>query len=397
LKVPEKSATHLRPPEPFVLADSAFFLGGGAMRTPDMVTPPLPPPLQSSLPAGGGSRLHWVDVLRGLAIVLMVPANLAPWLMDPHPAWLRVGGSLAAPLFIIVSAGMATVRAGSRPPGYILRRALSVMMVGVLLDLLLWRVIPSASADVLYLIGVSMLVVHGCRRWPPAAIAALAGVFMAGAWVLQTWLVYDPATPGLALNESDLLRVESVLGLPQSWLVDGYFPIFPWLGLALFGAAVFRVLDRDLARGRLRLVVAGLVLTAAGGFWLVHVWPMDGLVARDGYSEIFYPPTPGFLAGAAGVACLLIAGLSRLNRPLPVLTLLGRHAMLVYILHQVFGVLVLGALLGLEGGERMTSELAFLMVVVGLLAGLTLLLRVWTRVKTRVAVPGVFLRVVLGI
>ena len=51
-----------------------------------------------------------VDLLRGLAIAVMVAANLVPFLLvPPAPFWLRVIASVAAPLFIFLSGMMVAL------------------------------------------------------------------------------------------------------------------------------------------------------------------------------------------------------------------------------------------------------------------------------------------------
>lgn len=46
-------------------------------------------------------RISWIDVLRGVAIILMMPANLSIFWSAPHPLWFRVLASYAAPIFIM--------------------------------------------------------------------------------------------------------------------------------------------------------------------------------------------------------------------------------------------------------------------------------------------------------
>ena len=63
-------------------------------------------------------RSHAVDALRGAAIVTMFAANLAgPCLRPPHPMWLRVYGSFAAPAFVFLAGLMTTL--GTRPAPFV--------------------------------------------------------------------------------------------------------------------------------------------------------------------------------------------------------------------------------------------------------------------------------------
>jgi uncharacterized membrane protein len=118
----------------------------------------------------------------------------------------------------------------------------------------------------------------------------------------------------------------------RRWLVDGWFPIFPWLGVALLGGAAGR-LDLLGQRPRRWLVPVGGSLVAAGGAgWLVAP---PTLVTRAGYSELFYPASPQYLAVALGAVLLLLAGFARLERTFKLtwLAVLGRASLVLYVVH----------------------------------------------------------------
>ena len=59
-------------------------------------------------------RELWVDAVRGLAICVMVPANMAPMLIEPHPWALRFVWSLATPIFVILAGMMVALNAIER-------------------------------------------------------------------------------------------------------------------------------------------------------------------------------------------------------------------------------------------------------------------------------------------
>jgi len=134
-----------------------------------------------------------LDVARGLAIFMMVAANLAATaLEEPHPFWFRLYGSFAAPLFVLLSGMMVAYT--TRLKGYGLRhfaaRGAVVIAIAALLEVLIWRYCPFLSGDVLYLIGVLLPIARlaiGLStgvRWMIAA-----GIFLATP-VLQSLLGY---------------------------------------------------------------------------------------------------------------------------------------------------------------------------------------------------------------
>ena len=138
-----------------------------------------------------GDRLIWVDFLRGIAIMLMIPANLSPYYAEPHAMWYRFMSSLAAPMFICLSAGMVVLYSEKHRFGYYVTRGGAVILIGVLLDVLLWRILPFASVDVLYVIGLSTPLVYLVRKQRVGALIAAGGILMLGGPLLQTFVGYN--------------------------------------------------------------------------------------------------------------------------------------------------------------------------------------------------------------
>lgn len=259
--------------------------------------------------AGRGSfRDIPIDILRGLAIVLMIMANMAPALfLPPAPGWFRFLSSLAAPLFI-VTAGMmvALSRTGKgRSFGYMALRGGLVIIVAALVDLLIFQYFPFIDMDVLYLIGISMPLAYlylglpERKRWLIlAGILLLAPALWAGFGYSSNTLTPLLASPSLVPGPADLVK---------SWFVDGWFPVFPWLALALFGAeaGMYRWGNNEVRRFRFNgegLFAAGLLV---GGGTLWFLFPGTQAL-REGYIELFYPPIIGLLLFSAGFFLLVL-------------------------------------------------------------------------------------------
>lgn len=324
-------------------------------------------------------RLPWIDALRGLAIILMVPANLSPYFVEPHPMWFRILGSFAAPMFIMVSAGMIVLRGDRHHLTYYLKRGGIVLSIGVLLDILLWGIFPFTSFDVLYPIGLAMPLLYLLRRTETRELFYISVIIILATYVLQALFGYHEEVLEVYFSE---LWLPGIGRLLQSWFIDGWFPLFPWLGYAFIGALFYRTLFGEGVGRSLHFVTYGIVLTVLGFTLLFVPLPFvrsiaDGsiLASRGGYSEIFYPPTFAYVFASVGVVLLLSTLLRRLRFP-PVHSILaffGRYAMMVYILHQVIGVWVIEPALAAAGAETISSGPLFAVVnllTLGLIAGI---------------------------
>ncbi|MFO0969540.1 MAG: heparan-alpha-glucosaminide N-acetyltransferase domain-containing protein [Gemmataceae bacterium] len=321
--------------------------------------------------AGAPRRDDPVDLLRGIAVVTMIAANLsAKALREPHPFWLRIYGSFAAPLFVLL-AGMMIVharRVRGRGLLYVARRGLQLIAAGVLIDVAFERIYPFTSMDVLYLIGVALPLGYLCLRLPGAVRWGLALAVFAAAPLLQDRLGYSEypteyELDGELVEESADSPVKT--SIAAHVFFDGWFPLLPWFGFALVG---LNLADWRWKQGRPRsfatllVLAASLLFLGAGG---ALGWFFPGpLLTRGGYSELFYPPRAWYLVTACGVILLLFCAVDCLPplKSLDPLRVLGQHAFFVYILHRGIIALVIPER---AGRNRMP---AFLLTYAALLA-----------------------------
>ena len=269
-------------------------------------------------------RSHAIDALRGAAIVTMFAANLAgPCLRPPHPMWLRIYGSFAAPTFVLLAGMMTSMSNRPAPLHKLLKRSALLLLLAAGIDLLCWGIDPFETFDVLYLLGLALPIAGLCLRlelWLHALIAL--GIVVLTPW-LHRAIGYGPLLPDhLAYPWPAWRRL----------LVDGWFPMFPWLGVALLGGVAGRLDPLGESR-RPWLVPLGTVLTTLGalGWWLAP----PAIVTRMGYSELFYPPSPQYLGLALGSVFLVLALFDKLERrfSLSWLVVLGRSSLMLYVIH----------------------------------------------------------------
>lgn len=282
-----------------------------------------------------------VDTLRGLAIVTMVGANMAASVAaQPHPFGLRVYGSFAAPLFILISAMMVfltTQTKGYKLTYFLLRGAL-ILMVGVLVDVLIWNVYPFMDYDVLYLIGFSVpLAFLYLQLGRPFQWVAIVLIFLLTPF-LQKILGYTEYVNLISLwgEPIEPVLVKTQTGVFNHWIVDGWFPLFPWLGFSFLGV---KLATRRWKHGTFNTFQQGSVLlwglgilTFGSAIW--YFCP-GNLLTRGESIELFYPPSLGYIITTIGLILTLFFILDWkrslfIYKPLKVL---GESPLFMYVIH----------------------------------------------------------------
>lgn len=199
----------------------------------------------------------------------MVAANLGGLvLMEPHPFWFRIYGTFAAPLFIMVSGMMVahTAAATDRKLKYYLIRGGMVIAAGALLDIAVWQMYPFISMDVLYLIGISLPIAYLTARFASVYQCGIALAIVLMSPLLQHVLGYADYPAEISLL-GEVTRASNHTSILNHWLVDGWFPIFPWTAFAILGSAVgrWRVReDNDAKFAAPRWAVPSFAILAAG-------------------------------------------------------------------------------------------------------------------------------------
>jgi uncharacterized membrane protein len=283
-----------------------------------------------------------IDTVRGVAILTMVAANLAPSLLaKPYPFWFRLYGTFAASIFVCI-AGMMVVLTTQRN-SYTLRHFLIrgglIILMGALVDIWVWSILPFQSFDVLYLIGLSIpityLVQKGANitRW-----TVILSIFTLTP-ILQNAFGYIAYPVTLSIYEGSRF-FENIASYLKQLLIDGWFPVFPWLGFSLLGAEIAKIRwgkggTQSFYSVPVLLISTGTLVT---GTIIWAIFPSANYI-RAGYGELFYPPSIGYCLSAVGVilSLLFVVDINPKLIILDPLRALGETSLLVYILHQVIG------------------------------------------------------------
>lgn len=302
-------------------------------------------------------RLASVDVLRAIAILLMIQVhfveNLSP--REASSAALYdlsfVLGALPAPIFTFV-VGLslwlwlwretALGRSGSELGKVIVRRGLFLFGAGLAFAILIWLPRAVFDWDILTLIGASTLILFPLRKLSPRKLMGLAILILLISPPLRTTTGYASHWPGDEYIHTFTMR-DVVLG----FVLQGYFPLLPWLVFPLIGFATGKHYFADESAERLRgwrmpVVGLGLVGLAGLGGCLSDEVPR---AVRGYISELtFYPASTTLVVGTLGVTLLglwvLYCGLdSRDIFPggavLSFFRRYGRFSLTTYIMHHV--------------------------------------------------------------
>lgn len=291
-------------------------------------------------------RYKLFDQLRGLAIVAMVMANSAPLLADHVEIgfWFRLLSSFPAPCFVIMAGAMVALTASKHKCRYFFERGIFVVLMGAFVDVAANNLLPFESFDVLYLIGVMMPIAFlACRLTNVQLFGVIMFLFVV-THVLQAYLGYEQLVPLSYLSGEH----EGVAGVWwQHWLIDGWFPLLPWLPLGLCGILFTRIYQRaqqqKLAYAYCRLKFLLPIVTIFVVGIVINLVDPSPFFIRYGYIELFYPPDMSFVFSAIGVVGLLLAlaEFSTTKSEITWLQLLGSMTLAIYTI----SLLIIGRIL----------------------------------------------------
>jgi len=286
-----------------------------------------------------------IDIIRGIAIVIMLGANVVGYVTscELHPLWFDIYSSLAAPMFILLSGYMVAINSSKKHKSlnYYLLRAGMIMLTAAIIDGLIWQLLPFASFDVLYVIGLGMLVVFLLEKSHlTVKFGFIAAVLLISFLLQHTWEYMEfPLEIEFLSGEADY-SAYSFFNVIKAWLYDGWFPVFPWIAFPVLGS-IFAHFRKQYTNGfaEIKPVLYGAALTIAGFAWLYFAYTegyaFDLLVKREPYGEIFYPATVPFMIATFGVCLLVFAFIDKTRESIvwKPLTIFGQTSLFNYILH----------------------------------------------------------------
>ena len=303
-------------------------------------------------------RLDHVDLLRGLVMVIMVLDHVRDYFtevrFDPTDMtrtnlalfatrWIT---HFCAPVFVFLAGASAWIAGSRRTRGqlarFLLTRGLWLILVEVTVISLGWyfttRWNMGARAQVIWVIGASMVVLAGLIHLPRPAVAAFGFALVLGHNLLDG---VSPVALGAFAPLWHLLHVPGPLG---SMPVFVTYPLVPWAGVMALGYAAGPAVFSQEAGAARRIAWAGalivlgfVVLRTLNGYGDPNPRLDEGspaLLAMSFLNLTKYPPSLLYVLMTLGPALVALALLRRAKGPVAdVLVTFGRVPFLFYVMH----------------------------------------------------------------
>jgi uncharacterized membrane protein len=305
----------------------------------------------TAVQASPSRRVVFIDLARAVAVVMMVQGHAIDTLLAPpyrsgpgYDGWLFMRG-LTSCMFLTLSGLAFTVTAlhhWDDQRRLSRRLARRVFRLGFFLALAYLLRFPMAK--------FAHLPYATDERWQSFFVVDILQVVAVVLLLLQALIGLLPSPRALGVTTL-LLGAAVVVAGPLAWAIDwtalplslasylspawgSLFPVFPWAGYILLGAAFGVVTERWLAHDRLDhvarvMITTGLVIIAA-------VW-MFRLMFIAPYGSIDIRVSPGFFLLRLGGVAVVLGAITQISmgwRGLPaVVQAMAEQSLLVYAVH----------------------------------------------------------------
>jgi uncharacterized membrane protein len=363
-------------------------------------------PPHTSPGGGSGSRVGFVDLLRGLAVIVMIQTHVFNAMLIPAITTtglfgvIRFVDGLVAPTFLFASGLAYAITTRRKVHEYLafgwplfrqLGRLLLILLIGYILHIprfnfhhLVYDVGSEAwerfwQVDVLHCIAVSLLllqvlllVLRSERRLYRAVLGMAAGAVLLTPimWTVNWW---------------------NLLPIPVASYLNGMyyslFPLFPWSAFLFAGALTGHYYSEARSAPAAGREKSMMEKTAGVGLGLILLsFPLHPLAESIYPVYDYWHVSPSFVLLRLGLVLLLCGGMFmveqrkgvRISSPV---TLFGRESLIVYVTHLT---LLYGDFSGDSLARRYGGSFGYAEAILAtlLLMGLMFLLAfVWGRIK----------------
>lgn len=232
------------------------------------------------------NRVKEIDILKGIAIFFMVVANYSPYYVaDPH-FLLRLIYTFAAPLFVAISGFLTYLNKIRKNYNwkYYFTRGFILIIIACMVDIFCFKSYPFFSFDILYLLGFCNVFSSVLFIVYQKFSFSILLIFLLTFLVQKMW-GYEKEVVEHEIYEK--INIDYLVNFKQ-FLIDGYFPILPWLGIFMLGFIFFEEKYKEYIS---KWGYISIFLFPVFSFWLLNT---DRFI-RAGYAELFYPPDYVFI------------------------------------------------------------------------------------------------------
>jgi len=312
------------------------------------------------------ARIGAIDVMRGLVMLIMlidhvretiylhlqVSDPMSVQTTEPALFFTRLAAHLCAPTFVFLTGLGAWLYANPpgapprSPAGFLFKRGLLLVVLEVTLVSFAWvGIFPMKTLylQVIWVIGLSMIVLAALARLPRGWLAAL-GLLIVFGHNLLTPIEFKPGEIGYSLWT--ILHDRGFLVADGALKVKVSYPLLPWIGVILLGFAAGPLYGSTMAPERrqvllLRLGAGCLVLLLLLRGLNIYGETLPWAPGEDFTHTLMswlnftkYPPSLDFLLLTLGIALLLMRVFENVDNGLTdAIRCYGGAPMFFYLLH----------------------------------------------------------------
>ena len=337
------------------------------------------------LDRGERARIVSVDTLRGLVMVVMALDHTRDFftstgfnprdVTDPLLFVTRWVTHFCAPTFILLAGLSAFLYGRGKSLGELSRFLLVRGLWLILIDLTLinfgWRFevdLYRLSAGVIFVIGMSMVVLSALIWLPRWTLASLALLMLAGHNLLDNVSAEDL---GEASGAWHVLHEPGLVPLGTSVTLYILYPLVPWIGVMASGYSLGPVMLLD--QGKRQRILLGLGTAITIGFLVLRATNVYGdptpWVPQDTWLSTIlsflncekYPPSLLYLMMTLGPALILLALFERVHQAsISFLATFGRVPFFYYMVHiYLIHALAVATTFAITGVLTTTPEINF--------------------------------------
>ena len=338
-----------------------------------------------TLDRGERARIGSVDTLRGLVMVIMALDHTRDFfsttgfnpreVTDPLLFLTRWVTHFCAPTFILLAGLSAFLYGRGKSLGelsrFLLVRGLWLILIDLTLIKFGWRFeldLYRLSAGVIFVIGVSMVVLSALIWLPRWALASLVLLMLAGHNLLDNVRAEDL---GEASGAWHLLHEPGLVPLGDSVTLYILYPLVPWIGVMAGGYLLGPVMQLDQGKRQRILLALGAAITV--GFLVLRVTNVYGdptpWTPQDTWLSTIlsflncekYPPSLLYLMMTLGPALILLALFEQVRGALAsFLATFGRVPFFYYVVHiYLIHALAVATAFAITGALATTPEINF--------------------------------------